>query len=571
MKHFCTLLRQLLVALPLLLAGTTTYAQAPAWQMAFAIGGEPSEVTATTTDTNGNIYTAGRFYGQVTFGNTTLVGTSGTFLAKWSTASHSYVWAQKTSGGNMTVTGLAANANSVYLTGAFTGTVQFGTTTLTNTNQTPTGPTATPTSDAFVAKLVDTGASGSFAWAQQTGGVGTEAATGIAVSANNVYITGYFGYDRVIGPANTSASFGAISLSNAGYTNMFIARLTDSGATGAFTWAQSGGGSFQDYATAIAVNGTSIYVTGYYASPTFAMGGLSLTNTSNDQSALVVKLTDNGATVAASWIQQVTGYYSNAQAIAVNGSNVYITGRASNATFGTVSPPGGSGSIFVAKLADAGASASFAWVQTAGSIYTSNLGKALAVSGNSVYVGGYFDSGSFGSTVLTTAGYYDVFVAKLVDAGSSASFRWAQRAGSSFADNINALVLVGTELYASGVVGSSADFGSYTFGNPNGGANAYLAWLVDPAITATTSALVAEAITISPNPAHGRATIQLPAVPGVATATLTLLDALGRVIRTQTAPTNAQTALDLTGLAPGLYAVRVAAGGSSATRKLVVE
>jgi hypothetical protein len=76
---------------------------------------------------------------------------------------------------------------------------------------------------------------------------------------------------------------------------------------------------------------------------------------------------------------------------------------------------------------------------------------------------------------------------------------------------------------------------------------------------------------IFPNPAHGRATVQLPAVPGAPTATLTVLDALGRTLHTQTAATNARAELDLTGLAPGIYAVRIHAAGAATTRRLLVE
>jgi len=81
-----------------------------------------------------------------------------------------------------------------------------------------------------------------------------------------------------------------------------------------------------------------------------------------------------------------------------------------------------------------------------------------------------------------------------------------------------------------------------------------------------------EGLAVYPNPAHGRATIQLPALPGATTATLTVLDALGRTLRIQPAALNAKAELDLAGLPAGLYAVRVQAGGSTtATRRLVVE
>lgn len=72
-------------------------------------------------------------------------------------------------------------------------------------------------------------------------------------------------------------------------------------------------------------------------------------------------------------------------------------------------------------------------------------------------------------------------------------------------------------------------------------------------------------------PTHSRATVQLPAIHGTTTATLTILDAPGRTLRTQTAATNARAERDLNGLALGHYAVRVQVSGITTTRQLVVE
>ena len=99
----------------------------------------------------------------------------------------------------------------------------------------------------------------------------------------------------------------------------------------------------------------------------------------------------------------------------------------------------------------------------------------------------------------------------------------------------------------------------------------FLASLTDPTLTATTAALNPESPALYPNPAHAAVTVQLPAILGVTTATLTMLDALGRVLRTQTATTNARANFDLTGLPAGIYALRVTAGPQTVTRRLVVE
>src|SRR4051812_35327030 len=82
----------------LLLTALTTDAQAPTWQTAVALGspaGYDSDVTATTVDTNGNVYFTGGFSGTATFGDTTLtsVGGADLFVAKWNPAT-GFLWAQ---------------------------------------------------------------------------------------------------------------------------------------------------------------------------------------------------------------------------------------------------------------------------------------------------------------------------------------------------------------------------------------------------------------------------------------------------------------------------------------------
>jgi hypothetical protein len=94
-------------------------------------------------------------------------------------------------------------------------------------------------------------------------------------------------------------------------------------------------------------------------------------------------------------------------------------------------------------------------------------------------------------------------------------------------------------------------------------------------LLATTPATTAlPGLTLAPNPAHTATTVELPAQPGSPTATLTLRDALGRRIHTQTVPvpaTGLRHELNVAGLPAGLYSLQVQASASTATRKLVVE
>ena len=85
--------------------------------------------------------------------------------------------------------------------------------------------------------------------------------------------------------------------------------------------------------------------------------------------------------------------------------------------------------------------------------------------------------------------------------------------------------------------------------------------------TATRSALGTGVLAAFPNPASRAFTLSLPAVAGARTAALALYNGLGQQVQARTltlAPTGTQALLDVSGLAPGLYTVRVQAGSQPA-------
>ena len=165
---------------------------------------------------------------------------------------------------------------------------------------------------------------------------------------------------------------------------------------------------------------------------------------------------------------------------------------------------------------------------------------ALALASNGdVYFAGYF----------TLAGAFH-FVAK-----------WNGTAWSSLGTGTNdqvSVLAVGPagKLYAGGYFSATGDgnkamarFGIY-----------------DPSIPlAATAAARAERAALFPNPAHGAATLRLPA--GAPRQPLTLRDALGRTVRCYPAPAGAEVVLDLRGLPAGTYVVRC----GQLSQRLVVE
>ncbi|MFD2721717.1 hypothetical protein ACFST9_23580 [Hymenobacter monticola] len=326
-------------------------------------------------------------------------------------------------------------------------------------------------------------------------------------AAGDVYLAGRF--------TNTVA-LGGTTLTSVGGSDVFVTKFN--AASNQFVWAQRAGGMGQDFVSAMAVSGTSVYVAGSYDGAVSGFGATTLTNAGSigTNDIFVAKLTDTGSFV---WAQRAGGTDNDyAQALAVSGASVYVAGEFTSPTAGfgpTVLSTAGSADVYVAdvyvtKLTDAGSTGSFAWAQRAGGTHY-DAAYALAVSGTSVYVAGAFHSptAGFGPTVLPTAGTADVYVAKLTDAGS---FVWAQRAGGTGSDEAYALAISGTSVFVAGTFYSpTTSFGAISLTNPypNPKKNlGFLASLTDPTLTAPADSR--EPASLYPNPARQGAT---PAPP----------------------------------------------------------
>jgi hypothetical protein len=571
MKHIYSVWRHWLVnGLLVVMSMSKVSAQAPAWQTAItpsqSNAANASLIIATATDASGNVYVAGSFIGTVSFGSTSLTspGGSDAFVAKWNPASGTFAWAHRMGGSNYDVAkAVVVAGTSVYVAGAFSGTAaSFGTQSLASAGDT----------DAFVAKLTDAGSTSSFVWTQRVGGIYDEQASALAISSSGLYVAGSF--------SSSTVSFGPSTLNNSGGDDAFVAKLTDAGATSAFAWAQQAGGTGIDGAYALAAHGSDLYLAGYYNSASASFGNTVLSTSGMfSYNAFVARLTDQGTSGSFVWAQQGGGTgRTEAHTIAVSGANVYVAGYFSGlATFGGISvTSAGNYDAFVAKLTNTG---TYAWIQRAGGI-DDDEAFGLAVTGSAVYLAGAFNSPaiSFGTSSLANSGSgtADAFLAKLTDAGTAGNFAWAQRAGGSDDDYAGAVVVRGQQVYVAGSATPPASFGNLTIANPSGSPEriGFLASLSDPTLTATAPAKGSLSFSLAPNPVRAAATVTLPAVPGAATATLTLLDALGREVRTETVPVPAGGLvheLRLAGMPAGLYALRMEAGTEAATMRLVVE
>jgi hypothetical protein len=263
------------------------------------------------------------------------------------------------------------NASNVLLggTGSTAGTVQQ------NGTGTTSGSAILP--DLLLAKYTDNGPTATLAWTQVGGGSDRDNGLGVAVSGNNVYVTGYLSNNNtntknvVFGGSGTTA--GTVTQNGASGVgiDLVVAKYTDNGASATFGWSQVGGGTGSDSGLAIAVNGASIYVSGYITNTTanatnVFFGGSGTTAGTSSQSGasgtssadiLLANYTDNGASASFNWTQVGGGTGTDqAEGVGFNGSTLYVVGRVvPTATFGSLSVnnPAGSTVNFLGQLAAA--------------------------------------------------------------------------------------------------------------------------------------------------------------------------------------------------------------------------
>jgi hypothetical protein len=290
-------------------------------------------------------------------------------------------------------------SGNVYVMGYFySPTITFGTTTLTNAG-------TTGYSDMFIAKY---DAAGNVLWAKSAVGIDSDRGYSVTTDASgNVYVTGSFDSPTI--------TFGTTTLTNAGYTDIFIAKYD---AAGNVLWAKSEGGTSYDEGYSVATDASgNVYVTGYFIS-SITFGTTTLSN-AGEEDMFIAKYDAAGTVLWAKSEGGTSNDYFRSVSTDASG-NVYVTGYfySPTITFGTTTLTNAGGfDIFIAKYDAAG---NVLWAKSAGGT-DDDLGYSVTTdaSGN-VYVTGSFDSPTitFGTTTLTNAGSVDMFIAKYDGTGT---------------------------------------------------------------------------------------------------------------------------------------------------------
>lgn len=266
------------------------------WAISFE-GTSYAEGNDIDIDDQGNVFVTGSFEDTVDFDPGASVfelvtpGHLQVFVVKLDN-SGLFQWAKSTTSlsGNESNAVFITESNNVYLTGQYSGTVDF------DPGIDEFELTAVGGKDAFILKLDE---NGEFIWAKSIGGALYEGSLDIVCNASEeVIITGYFN-----GTVDFDPNVGVFEM-NAGSNDIFLLKLSSSGT---LVWAKNIPGPDHDHPHSIALDEDgNIYTCGEFrGSLEFTSGGSTLTMTSGgNRDAIIFKLTESGEFI---WAKSIGG------------------------------------------------------------------------------------------------------------------------------------------------------------------------------------------------------------------------------------------------------------------------
>ncbi|MEM1391763.1 MAG: SBBP repeat-containing protein [Cyanobacteria bacterium P01_H01_bin.150] len=410
-------------------------------------------------DELGNSYITGPFEFNVNFGSTTLttIGVNDAFVAKLD-SSGNFLWAENftsRSFGSLSF-GYGIDSDAVgntYATGFFSGTVDFGDTSLTSLG----------VSDAFVSKL---DSNGNVIWAEQIGYAGERADFDLDISSDdlgNAYVTGIkdietetdifdvsgdsssvdgqgfiskinssgdlvwtenfdstslslgrdivsdaAGNSYVIGNFVDDVTLGSQTFLSSGETDIFLTKLDSDGN---IEWSQSFGNTLSDFGNGIGLDQAgNIYITGDFED-SITFGDTTL-NSNGENDVFITKLDNSGDIL---WAQNLGGTSVDfGNNITVDEKdNIYISGNFDDTvTFGDTTFTKNDGfnldNSFIVKLDTDGN------ILSAEQLDYSLLDIAAGKGGNIYSTGAFEDTVTIDDTTFTSKGPLDGLVTNIV-------------------------------------------------------------------------------------------------------------------------------------------------------------
>jgi hypothetical protein len=289
-----------------------------------------------------------------------------------------------------------------------------------------------------------------FTWSRSIGGKSTlPGKVSMARDANgDIYVFGQF---------TGSRSFGSVTLTSSGSSDIFIAKMS---AFGPILWAVKGGSSFSSATSGgIVVSGNNIYITGAFSN-FITLGTCAITGSgSNNTDVFIASL--NTADGSCNWVVKAEGP-NDAVGVSISsasGGGAYVSGTFSgSATFGSfnLNTSGAvDADIFYAKYSSSG---NCEWAKSIGNLGTETAGSIKEISASEIVMNGGFE-GSIVTTAGTviSSGGQDFFLTKFNNQGN---ITWITSGGGPDTDiGISLDADTAGNIYSAGIMGNDVIFG----------------------------------------------------------------------------------------------------------------
>lgn len=257
--------------------------------------------------------------------------------------------------------------------------------------------------DAAIAKF---NLDGQLVWARRPGGSGRDSALDVAIDADgNALVTGFF---------QDTGDFGGTSAHSAGHRDVFVAKYDSAGA---LEWLRRAGGPRIDEGRGVAVDGNgNVLVTGGFEGQAYFADNMSITAEKGSH-AFVAKYDSNGTPL---WVRQAGGNnYTWGNSVASDSvGNIVIAGAfAKTATLDDVTlESAGNLDIFISKYDPDG---NLVWAKSVGGKGREIAYSVTTDQADNVLVAGTFSrTAKFNDIRLKSVGGRDAFIAKYTPDGT---------------------------------------------------------------------------------------------------------------------------------------------------------